>query len=190
MELHVTNLHYTGGITTKLVASGGVHFRGTAPGKHSIEETWQWRRVFGDTVPDLTGPVIDLKSFRNTSDFFYFYGNQPVFQTCQLFQEWDLISAKSLFAEGVLKAVEESKNYQCVKTHRRRLTACRARAWKIASASKKQCSVDERLNAGKDLERRLYEILLQCDAVSRYSRNVNRDSLHNTGLCSQNKDLP
>ena len=35
------NLHYTRGITSKGVTSGGVRFRGLTPGQHSSEDTSQ-----------------------------------------------------------------------------------------------------------------------------------------------------
>ena len=45
-----SNLHYTYGVTSKCVTSGGTHLRDLAPGQHTFEETWkQWQAV-GDTV--------------------------------------------------------------------------------------------------------------------------------------------
>ena len=49
--LQIFRLNYTRGITPKRVTSCGAHLRGLAPGQHSSEETSQWWRVVGDTVP-------------------------------------------------------------------------------------------------------------------------------------------
>ena len=62
-----SNLHYTRGITPKHVTSGGVHFRGLAPGQHSSEKTSQWWQAIGDTVFDLTGPGIEPQTNRTDS---------------------------------------------------------------------------------------------------------------------------
>ena len=45
-----SNLHYTRGITPKLVTGGGTHLRDLSPGQHCSEETSQRWRVVGDTV--------------------------------------------------------------------------------------------------------------------------------------------
>ena len=41
--------------------SDGAHFRGTAPGQHSSEETWQRWQAAGDIVANLTGSGIEPK---------------------------------------------------------------------------------------------------------------------------------
>ena len=43
------------------MTSGRRHHRGLAPWQHSSKETSQRWRAVGDTVTDLTGPVIELK---------------------------------------------------------------------------------------------------------------------------------
>ena len=63
-----SNLHYTRGITSKRVTSGGVHLRGSAPGQHCFEEALQWWRAVGDTASVLTGPVIESQASRFHSD--------------------------------------------------------------------------------------------------------------------------
>ena len=47
----VSNLHCTRRITPKHVTSGGAHLCCLAPGRYSVEETSQWWRVVGNTVP-------------------------------------------------------------------------------------------------------------------------------------------
>ena len=51
-------IHYVSGISPNRVTRVGGHPRDLAPGQHSSEETFQWRRAVGDTVSDLTGVVI------------------------------------------------------------------------------------------------------------------------------------
>ena len=51
-------------ITPKHVMNGGARLRGLAPWLHSSEETSQWWRGIGDTVPDLTGLGIETQTFR------------------------------------------------------------------------------------------------------------------------------
>ena len=46
-----SNPYYTRGITPKRATSGGAHLRDLAPGRHSSEESSQWWRAVGDTVP-------------------------------------------------------------------------------------------------------------------------------------------
>ena len=41
-----------------------VHLGSLAPGQHSSEETSQQRRVVGDSISDLTGPVIEPQTSR------------------------------------------------------------------------------------------------------------------------------
>ena len=57
-----SNLHYTGGITSKRVTSGGAHLRCLAPGQRSSKETSQRWRAVGDTVFGLTGPRIESQT--------------------------------------------------------------------------------------------------------------------------------
>ena len=47
----ILNVNNTRGITPKRVTSGGAHLRSLTLGQHSSEETSQWWRAFGDTVP-------------------------------------------------------------------------------------------------------------------------------------------
>ena len=54
-----SNLYHTRGIIPKLVTTGGINFRGLAPGQHSPEETPQQWRAVNDTVSDLTNPGIE-----------------------------------------------------------------------------------------------------------------------------------
>ena len=56
-----TNFRYTRCITPMCVKNNGAHLRGLAPKQHSSEETSQRWRAVGDTVPDLTGPGIELR---------------------------------------------------------------------------------------------------------------------------------
>ena len=51
-------LHYTRGITSKRVTSGGAQIGGLALGQHNSEETTQRWRAVGKTVSDFTGPGI------------------------------------------------------------------------------------------------------------------------------------
>ena len=46
-----SNLHCTRVIASKLVTSGDAHLCDLARGLHSSEETSQWWRAVGDTVP-------------------------------------------------------------------------------------------------------------------------------------------
>ena len=48
--------------------SGGVHFRGLAPGQHSSEKMSQRWRVVSDTESNLTGPEIEPKTSRTDSN--------------------------------------------------------------------------------------------------------------------------
>ena len=54
-----SKLHNIRDITPKRVTSGRAHFRGSAPGQHSSEETSQRWRAVGDKCADLTCPEID-----------------------------------------------------------------------------------------------------------------------------------
>ena len=42
--------HYTRAITSRCVASSGIHLRGIAPGRHNSEETWQRWQAVRDTA--------------------------------------------------------------------------------------------------------------------------------------------
>ena len=67
LERKKSNLHYTHGITLKLVTSGGAHLRGLAPGQYSSEETSQRWLAVGDSVSNLTGPRIEPQVSRTDS---------------------------------------------------------------------------------------------------------------------------
>ena len=72
-----SNLHYTRGITQQRVSSGEAHHRGLAPWQHSSEKTSQRWRAVSDTVPDLTGAVIETKTSHTVTDIFNYSASEP-----------------------------------------------------------------------------------------------------------------
>ena len=62
-----SNLHYARIITLKRVTSGRAILRSLSPRQHSFKEALQRSRAFGDTVSDLTRPVVELETSRTDS---------------------------------------------------------------------------------------------------------------------------
>ena len=68
--LKKSNLRHTRGTTSKRETSGGVHIRDLALGQHMLRENVdavasRWRHCV-----DLTGPGIELQTFRTDSNVF------------------------------------------------------------------------------------------------------------------------
>ena len=73
-----SNLHYTCGITPKLVTIDGARHRGLAPEQHSYEETSQRWPVVCNTVSGLTNPEIEPQTSHTDSDKLNNWPNRPV----------------------------------------------------------------------------------------------------------------
>ena len=63
---------------TKRVTSCGAHLHGFALSQHSSEETFQQWRAVGDTASDLTGQIIEPKTFHINSDVLNHHAIRPV----------------------------------------------------------------------------------------------------------------
>ena len=72
------NLQYSRGIAPMCVTRGEAHLLDLETGQHSSEETTQRWRAVGDTVPNMTGPAIKLRTSRTDSHVFNHYANGPV----------------------------------------------------------------------------------------------------------------